>query len=743
MAKQRKGESESDFRKRVKGLLQKDAVDDITPDDCPDPDTDETYQDYVDRCTEDMADEFSDIGMTTTDAQSLCELRADAEGLPEGESMKPVMHKMTAKEIAAGAGLEFILSDETPDRYGDVIIADGWKLVNFKRNPIALFGHNTGFPIGTWKNLRIEGKALKGFLELAPEGTSERIDELRRLVKAGILKAVSVGFKPLKHEPMDPEDPWNGTKFLENELVETSLVSIPANPNALAVAKGLDISEETQRLVFAEQGRKDHTVRRSGHGGHARTTPVRTKNMTPLTKRIEDAQNGLKTLKDALMAHIEKLDDSNVSDKDLETSNEFNAQITQRQKQLDSLLDAEKHVAKSVVTNGGGNQTITAPAVVKNGQRPFSFTPKKIEPLEILVRAGTVAMLAHKMKKNEEDIRAMIYPEDEATKMFIEYCAKAASAPAMTTVVGWAAELVTQINADMMETLMPKSVYPRLASLGLSLSFGRAGRISIPTRSRTPTIAGSFVGEGAPIPVRQGAFTAQLLTPKKMAVITTWTKEMDESSIPAIEGLLRSAIQEDTAVSLDSVLLDAGAATVVRPPGLLNGVAGLTPTAGGGFAALVGDIKQLAGAVMTSTQGHIRALAWLMNPQQVMSAGLTTAPNAGDFPFKDEIARGTLMGYPIIDSGTVPMGTVVAIDAADFVSVGGEAPRFEISDQATLHMEDTTPLPLVTGAQGSGVSASPSRSLWQTDSLALRLILPINWTLRRPGTVAWVAGVTW
>jgi HK97 family phage major capsid protein len=295
------------------------------------------------------------------------------------------------------------------------------------------------------------------------------------------------------------------------------------------------------------------------------------------------------------------------------------------------------------------------------------------------VRAGTVAMLAHKMKKNEEDIRAMIYPEDEATKMFIEYCAKAASAPAMTTVVGWAAELVTQINADMMETLMPKSVYPRLASLGLSLSFGRAGRISIPTRSRTPTIAGSFVGEGAPIPVRQGAFTAQLLTPKKMAVITTWTKEMDESSIPAIEGLLRSAIQEDTAVSLDSVLLDAGAATVVRPPGLLNGVAGLTPTAGGGFAALVGDIKQLAGAVMTSTQGHIRALAWLMNPQQVMSAGLTTAPNAGDFPFKDEIARGTLMGYPIIDSGTVPMGTVVAIDAADFVSVGGEAPRFELS----------------------------------------------------------------
>jgi HK97 family phage major capsid protein len=453
----------------------------------------------------------------------------------------------------------------------------------------------------------------------------------------------------------------------------------------------------------------------------------------------------LKALKDNLMKHLESVSDDNVSDAQLETTTELNAQIAQRQKQLDSLLEAEKHVAKSVAAslpavNGGA---VASPSVIKSGNRPFGLTPKKIDSLEILVRAGTISMLSHKMKKNEEDIRQMIYPDDEATKVFIEYCAKAASAPAMTTVVGWAAELVTQINADMMETLMPKSVYPRLANLGLSLSFGRAGRISIPTRSRTPTIAGSFVGEGAPIPVRQGAFTAQLLTPKKMAVITTWTKEMDESSIPAIEGLLRSAIQEDTAVSLDSVLLDAGAATVVRPPGLLNGVAGLTPTAGGGFNALVGDIKQLAGAIMTSTQGHVRALAWLMNPQQVMSAGLTTPPNAGDFPFKDEIARGTLMGYPIIDSGTVPMGTVIAVDAADFVSVGGEAPRFEISDQATLHMEDTTPLPIVTGAQGSGVVASPTRSLWQTDSLALRLILPINWTLRRAGTVAWVAGVTW
>jgi len=336
----------------------------------------------------------------------------------------------------------------------------------------------------------------------------------------------------------------------------------------------------------------------------------------------------------------------------------------------------------------------------------------------------------------------MVYPEDEPTRAMLDWSMKAASAPAMTTVTGWAAELVQTLFASFMETLMPKSVYPRLSAKGVSLTFGRNGRISIPTRSLTPSIAGSFVGEGQPIPVRQGAFTSQTLTPKKMAVISTWTREIDEHSVPAIEGLLRNAIQEDTAISLDTVLLDNGAATLIRPAGILNGVTPITPTAGGGFNAIVGDIKAISGALLTATKGNVRAPVWVMNPQQVMSAGLIAMPGAGVFPFQDQINNGNLQGWPIIDSGTVPLGTVIALDAADFVSVGGDAPRFELSDQATLHMEDTTPTDITSGGTPP-VAAFPVKSMFQTDSIALRLILPVNWTIRRPGTVAAVVGVTW
>ena len=86
-------------------------------------------------------------------------------------------------------GMEFVLSDESLDRMGDIIVAAGWHLDSFKRNPVALAFHRSDWVIGRWSNLRIENKELRGHLELAAEGTSDT-DEIRRLVHAGFLKAV-------------------------------------------------------------------------------------------------------------------------------------------------------------------------------------------------------------------------------------------------------------------------------------------------------------------------------------------------------------------------------------------------------------------------------------------------------------------------------------------------------------------------------------------------------------------------
>ena len=688
------------------------------------PDDDESYEDFMDRCSDEIDDE------------DVCQIIWD-DRAAEG-----VRFKTHASKVS---GLDFVLSDETPDRMDDIIMSDGWQLSNFKRNPIALFGHQSSFPIGTWKNVRVVDKQLRGELELAPKGTSDRIDEIRALIDANILKAVSVGFKPIETKPRQETD--FGVFFTQAELVECSLVSVPANPNALAVAKSLKISPATIDLVFAGKGRKDAIKRRGITGGQATTSPLIRKGTTmSFAQRITAAEQRIVALRDQLAAHWEKADETNVTDDQIKVADELNAQILREERTLTALRDTERNLGVTSDDSGG-----RAVVVARTGGqvkpyaepvRPFAMPAKKIDPMDLLVRMGVVTLRSHQSKKPTDVVMREIYGDDEVLRGVFDYMAKAATAPAMTTVTGWAAELVQQVYVAFMESLMPKSVFPRLSAKGMSLMFGPNGKIIIPTRALTPTIAGSFVGEGLPIPVRQGAFTSQTLLPKKMAVITTWTREIGEHSVPAIQGLLRNAIEEDTAISLDTVLLDSGAATVIRPAGILNGVTGLTPTAGGGFNALVGDIKQLSGALLTGTKGNVRVPVYLMNPQQLNSIGLTAAPGMGIFPFREEVAAGNLGGWSIIDSGTVPLGTVIALDAADFVSVGDEAPRFEISDQATLHFEDTAPADI--GTPGTpGVVAAPVKSLWQTDSLALRLILPINWTIRRTGVVAYVAGVTW
>jgi HK97 family phage prohead protease len=691
--------------------------------DC-EPGDDESEADFMDRCVNDEGNDEED-----------CALAWDSR------SIKGVVHKTRAGKLD---GHDFVLSDESVDRMGDIIEAAGWDFSSFQKNPIALFGHRPDFPIGKWSKVRVENKEVRGQLELAPKGSSARIDEIRALVDAGILRAVSVGFKPIDHTPINPKEPWSGSRFTKQELVECSLVAVPANSNALIAAKAMKISDDTMQLVFAGKG-KGNVTKQSVvvRGGHASSTQVgKSRNMTPLTKRITDKEQNIVALREALNEHLGKIDDSNVSDEDMSKTEELNAQIARDEKTLAMLKASEQHIAKvTAETVTREVQTIEQP---RQPARPFALPKKSEPPVEYWVRSLIVQGYANTHRCTVEEARAKIATVnpgygDDATKVYVDWAVRAATSPAMTTVVGWAAELVRTEYSSFMESLFPASVYPRLSAKGLSLNFGTAGRISIPTRALTPTIAGSFVGEGQPIPVRQGAFTAAVITPKKMAVITTWSKEISEHSVPQIEGVLRQAIIDDTAVALDAVLLDNNAASAIRPAGLLNGVTPLTATAGGGFAALTGDIKQLTGALLTATRGNVRNPCFIMNPQQVMSAGLTPAPSSGVFPF--DTSTGALNGWPIIDSGTVPLGTVIAMDAADFVSAG-ETPQFSVSDQATVHEEDTTPLPIV-GPGGTPVTANPVRSLWQTDSLGLRLILNMNWALRRTGMVAVINGVTW
>jgi len=160
------------------------------------------------------------------------------------------MKQFTKGTQSADDPFNFVLSDESIDRMGDVIYADGWDLKDFQKNPVALFGHDHSKPIGVWENVRVEGKKLLGRLKLAAQGTSAEIDTIRSLVEQRILKAVSVGFSPLEYSQRDD----GGYNFIKQALHETSLVSVPANANALAIAKSYGASAEFMNKLIKSNG---------------------------------------------------------------------------------------------------------------------------------------------------------------------------------------------------------------------------------------------------------------------------------------------------------------------------------------------------------------------------------------------------------------------------------------------------------------------------------------------------------
>lgn len=621
-----------------------------------------------------------------------------------------LVHKTVAGK---GDGLEFVLSDATVDRYGDIVEPAGWVLANFRKNPIALFGHSGGFPIGTWSNIRVEGEKLIGRLNLAAKGTSARLDEIISLVEQGILRAVSVGFRPLKSEPIDAEKPWGAQRYIRQELLETSLVSVPANPAALAVAKSLNLSQETMALAFGEQA---DTRQRDMNptGGNAEIPKHKEKIMKTVSQRLEEAQSKLEACQErhAQLTNADELDHAAID----AAADEIEA----LEKDVQVLKRSEEKIAKSA--------SASAPAIAR---RPLGFKAENLKGLDLLVRRAVVHGVALHSGKPVEKVLEERYPgHDEATHAIVT---RAAAPLATTGTSGFVSQLVQSTWADFLDALRGPSVYPALRERGYGVSFDSAGTAYMPQRTGSGA-NGSFFAEGSPIRVGRITVAAPTFTSRKLGVIIPFTREAAKRSTPQLEGVLRRAIVEDTAVTLDSILLDATAGDSVRPAGLLYGVsAAATGYGGDDHTAVKKDFQALLEPFIDANAAD--GITVMMNPKQALSISLMDGPENNPDWFRKLSER-----VRILESTNVTDGRLIAIRNPDFATALGDMPEFEISNQATIHLEDATPANIVTG--GSAASGAV-QSLWQTDSSALRMIMDVSWKMARDGMVHWIDGVQW
>jgi hypothetical protein len=188
-------------------------------------------------------------------------LPSDGRGI-KGEGSPPSDAPTLPRSDATAAVLDFISSDETLDRYDEIIVASGWRLENYLRNPVFQNSHQYGdilFTLGKALLTEVRQVAGRQVLFQRVEFAIEANPMARiayGLYRSNFLHAVSVGFIPLRWQNADDGAvagrsadrsplvsspvvrglPSFRRKYFEQELLEVSAVAIPANPNALALA---------------------------------------------------------------------------------------------------------------------------------------------------------------------------------------------------------------------------------------------------------------------------------------------------------------------------------------------------------------------------------------------------------------------------------------------------------------------------------------------------------------------------
>lgn len=143
--------------------------------------------------------------------------------------------------------IEMIGSTEHVDRDNEVLKIDGWDIKNYKKNPVVLPAHMYWEPAIGRAKVRIDEKNLVFRIEFPPSGINPVADVYKGLYKGGFMKASSVGFIGQEWKWGEKEDEPRRT-FLKQELLEISLVSVPANPNALLTEKGIEQAVKAGKL---------------------------------------------------------------------------------------------------------------------------------------------------------------------------------------------------------------------------------------------------------------------------------------------------------------------------------------------------------------------------------------------------------------------------------------------------------------------------------------------------------------
>lgn len=624
------------------------------------------------------------------------------------------------------------MTTDTRARDGHILPPAACLLDEYNRNPIQLWRHDSNEPVGTNSVITRGEHSIDAVTTFAPLGISPVADKVRGLVKSGIVRGVSIGFRILDGEPIDSRKPYDGIRATKWELLECSFVPVPSDPNAEVIAR--ELGEPIDTAQRAASGTVKQVTNPASVLAPKPTISVKANQTMPKTVAEQiSAFEATRQAKTARMGEImdgaaekgETLDQAQQEEYD-----GLRSEVDAIDGHLKRLGDHQKMMAARAVPVGdpvdpqAGSRaraglvpaTVRAASTVEKG---IGFTRFVLA----VARAKGNLLMAERIAQANEQWMAETPQVAEVIR--------SAVAAGTTSDSTWAGPLVQyqQLASEFIDYLRPMTILGNPAMRVRRVPF----KVRIPRQTSTSTA--NWVGEGQAKPVSAIAFDSVTLDPATISDIVIITQQLASYSNPSAEMLVRDDLAAKIANFMDAQFVDPTvASTGVSPASITYGV---TPTVATGTTAdaLRTDVGTLFETFLEANL-QLNNAVWIMS--QVTAARISlirSSLGTKEYP-EINVNGGMFEGLPVITSQSVP-GTggsptdgypIILVSAGDILVADEGQVRIDASSEASVQM-DSAPDSPTTGSTNLV-------SFWQQGFLGIKADRDINWAKRRSTCVA-------
>ena len=592
------------------------------------------------------------------------------------------------------------------DRQGHSIDPAG---VSF-RNPLPLlYHHDQERPIGTvvLYPATAAGIAFEASMPVLkdPGPLKDRIDEAWQSIKAGLITGVSIGLRVL--ERVADRDVL---KILKSEILELSLVTIPANVQAsILTVKSL-----------AASGPNPSGVTDTSHYDRA-------KDRRPMGTTAEQisAFEATRSAKAARMVALMTTASETGVTLDAQQTDEYD-DLDRAVKSIDDHLTRLRRLESLQVVSATPLPTSTTTPQQATAARDLRANVIQVKSMvpkgTAFVRGAKALLMANGNRMEAVEIAKQWHDSTPEVELWL----KAAVLPGTTTDPTWAGALtaVSNITGEFIELLRPATILGKIEGKLRKVPFNA----SVPLQ----TAGGSYgwVGQAKPKGVTKLTLGTATLPVTKAAGIIVLTEELVRTSNPAAEDIVRRDMIAGIAAFLDQQFVDPAVAAVtnVNPASITNGTTPITATTNPAsdihalISAFAAAGVPIGGAVLIMSESNAFTLAY-------------SRDGAGGRMFPDASAEGgTAEGLTLVTSNAA--GTNVILVQPSYILFADDGGvEIDVSREASIQMDSAPMSP----ADATVVLTS----LWQNNLVGLRAERFVNWLRAVNAGVKYASGATW